>query len=169
MDNHMPRKAWDEITYPFPNFNVAAVDVCEWISNFIPHYCACNYLSMLGLKLVHFSKRTAETWRFEHNRMHDGKEVSGALCLLMGLHPQMEGYRWSQLRISFRTHRGLVRPWPGEVIRWQRCRSTLAAIMTCCLRAPSHHPNRCWLLSKLFCGTNLRQASQYSPILWRCV
>ena len=31
-------KVWDEITYPFPNFNGAAVDVWEWISNFILHF-----------------------------------------------------------------------------------------------------------------------------------
>ena len=27
---------WDEITYSFPNFNGATVDVWEWISDFIP-------------------------------------------------------------------------------------------------------------------------------------
>ena len=34
----MPRKVWDEITYPFINFNCATVVVSEWISNFIPHF-----------------------------------------------------------------------------------------------------------------------------------
>ena len=34
----MPRKVWGEITYPFPNFNGAVVDVWGWISNFIPHF-----------------------------------------------------------------------------------------------------------------------------------
>ena len=28
---------WDEITYPFPNFNGYTVEVWEWISNFISH------------------------------------------------------------------------------------------------------------------------------------
>ena len=28
---------WAEIIYPFPNFNVAAIKVWEWISIFIPH------------------------------------------------------------------------------------------------------------------------------------
>ena len=32
----MPIRVWDEITYPSPKFNGAAVEV-EWISNFIPH------------------------------------------------------------------------------------------------------------------------------------
>ena len=31
-------KLWDELTYLFPNFNGAAVEVWEWISNFIPHF-----------------------------------------------------------------------------------------------------------------------------------
>ena len=34
----MPRKVWDEITYPFLNFNGCTVEVKEWISNFIPHF-----------------------------------------------------------------------------------------------------------------------------------
>ena len=32
---------WDEITYPFLNFNGATVEVYEWISNFIPHLTGC--------------------------------------------------------------------------------------------------------------------------------
>ena len=30
----MPDKVWDEITYPFPNFNGCTIEVWEWISNF---------------------------------------------------------------------------------------------------------------------------------------
>ena len=36
--NHMPYKVWDEITYPFPNFNGGTVEVWEWISNFMPDF-----------------------------------------------------------------------------------------------------------------------------------
>ena len=28
----------DEIIYPFPNFDGAAVEFQEWVSNFIPHF-----------------------------------------------------------------------------------------------------------------------------------
>ena len=35
ISNYIHYKVWDEITYPFPNFNV---EVWEWISNFIPHF-----------------------------------------------------------------------------------------------------------------------------------
>ena len=34
----MPIKVWDEITYPFLNFNGCTVEVYEWISNFIPYF-----------------------------------------------------------------------------------------------------------------------------------
>ena len=35
---------WDEITYPFPNFNCCTVDVWEWTRNFVPHltYNGCT-------------------------------------------------------------------------------------------------------------------------------
>ena len=29
---------WDEITYPFLNFNGATVEVYEWTSDFIPQF-----------------------------------------------------------------------------------------------------------------------------------
>ena len=40
ISNPMPSKMWDEITYPFPNFNGATVEVCGWLSNVIPHFIA---------------------------------------------------------------------------------------------------------------------------------
>ena len=48
MNNHMPSKVYDEITNPFPNFNVYNLKVCEWIPNFII-YNGCIYLSVMGL------------------------------------------------------------------------------------------------------------------------
>ena len=34
----MPGKMWDEITYPFPNFNSCTTEVWEQINNFISHF-----------------------------------------------------------------------------------------------------------------------------------
>ena len=34
----MHYKVWGEITHPFPNFNGAISEVCEWISNFTSHF-----------------------------------------------------------------------------------------------------------------------------------
>ena len=42
--NYMPSKVWDEMTYPFPNFNTI-------------EFWECNYMSLLWSKLIHFSKR----------------------------------------------------------------------------------------------------------------
>ena len=36
--------------------------------------------------------------------------------------------------------------WPGDVIWRHWARSTLAQLMACCLTAPSHYLNQCWLI-----------------------
>ena len=38
ISDNMPRELWDEITYPFLNFNGCTVEVYEKISNFTPHF-----------------------------------------------------------------------------------------------------------------------------------
>ena len=69
ISNHRPNKMWDEIPYPFPNFNDCTVEVWEWISNFIPHFImdvinypclryhpdtlSCSQVSATNLKLGH--------------------------------------------------------------------------------------------------------------------
>ena len=36
ISNHIPSKLWDEIIYPFPNFNSSDIEVWQLISNYIP-------------------------------------------------------------------------------------------------------------------------------------
>ena len=48
MSNYIRYTMWDEIIYPFPNFNGATVEVWKWISNFIPHFIGnCDYFTIL--------------------------------------------------------------------------------------------------------------------------
>ena len=42
ISKHLPSRMWDEIAYPFPNFNGATVEVWAWISNFSPQNNVCN-------------------------------------------------------------------------------------------------------------------------------
>ena len=73
ISNHIHYKVWDEITYSFPNFNGCTVEVWERINNFNPHFImGGNYLSMLGLKLIHVSKR--------------GHRYHGCCCLQLWSH-----------------------------------------------------------------------------------
>ena len=37
ISNYIHYNTWYEITYPFPNFHGTAVEVWEWIDNFVPH------------------------------------------------------------------------------------------------------------------------------------
>ena len=38
ISNYTNHKMWNEITYPFPNFNGCTVEVWEWIRNFILYF-----------------------------------------------------------------------------------------------------------------------------------
>ena len=60
--NHTPSNVWGEISYPFPNFNGATVEVWDWMSNFIPQLTAhiIAYWSVLRLKVTHVNKKG--TW-----------------------------------------------------------------------------------------------------------
>ena len=61
--NHVHYKVWDEITYPFLNFNGCTVEVCNrwnlWMAKrfHLAFYWTCDYLSMLGFRLNHVSER----------------------------------------------------------------------------------------------------------------
>ena len=37
ISNYIYHEIWDEITYPFPNFNGTTVEIWIWISSFTPH------------------------------------------------------------------------------------------------------------------------------------
>ena len=53
--------------------------------------------------------------------------------------------------------------WPSDVIWRQGSRWTLAQVMACCLAAPSHYLNQCWLSSVKSSGINLRAISHKMP------
>ena len=45
--------------------------------------------------------------------------------------------------------------WPSDAIWQHRSGSTLVHVMPCCLMAPSHYPNQCWLIiSKTQCHSS---------------
>ena len=48
--NGIHHKVWDEITYPFPNFNSATIEVGEWIYNLIPDF-AGNVIIYAGISV----------------------------------------------------------------------------------------------------------------------
>ena len=54
--------------------------------------------------------------------------------------------------------------WPSDTIWQQRSGSTLAQVMACCLTAPSHYLNQCWLIiSEIQWHSWLRTISQEIP------
>ena len=70
ISNYIHYKVWDEITYPFSNFNSATVEVWEWISNFIPHFTGHMIAySCWDKKLIQVSKSTC--WCQLHQRIYN--------------------------------------------------------------------------------------------------
>ena len=58
ISNRIHYNVWDEITYPFLNFNGATVEIHQWISNFIPHFSGHAIASPCWLlKLNHVCKK----------------------------------------------------------------------------------------------------------------
>ena len=56
--NYIHYKVWGEITWSFPNFNAATIQVREWITNFIPHIIGHVITYLCWIKLIHVSKRS---------------------------------------------------------------------------------------------------------------
>ena len=61
--------------------------------------------------------------------------------------------------------------WPSDTIWWHKSGSTLAQVMACCLTAPSHYLNQCWLIiSKVqwhrFKSNFTRDTPAISPWNW---
>ena len=83
ISNYTHYKVWDEITYPFPNFN----EVWEWMSNFIPHfiidvitYPYCDLSQSMLAKVSLDVLKTKIQWHTWHQLLesppdHDDKSV----------------------------------------------------------------------------------------------
>ena len=64
-------------------------------------------------------------------------------CILLKFHPNFS--IWYKGLIN--NQGALVNSlWPGDAIWRHGTRSTLAQVMACCLTAPSHYLNQCWLI-----------------------
>ena len=95
ISNHMTNKVWDEITYPFPNFNGATIDVLGMNKLFHPTiYNGCDYISTLGLKLIYVSKGATNMWW----RMYLEK-ISG-LAGNLRFSDSGAGYLWTKIHES---------------------------------------------------------------------
>ena len=77
-----------------------------------------------------------EVWKY--NQQLDSQYDGTTACLMMG--------------ISLAVHLCVITViinslWPSDATWRQRSGSTLAQVMACCLTAPSHYLNQCWLSS----------------------
>ena len=65
---------WYGINHPFSYVNGGAVEVWGWMSLYFTLSWACDYISMLGFKLNHVSKR-GDCYEFGHNADNAGSTI----------------------------------------------------------------------------------------------
>ena len=84
-------------------------------------------------------------FRFYSNNKSESIQV-------MGWCHQATSHNLNQWWLSSLTPYGIIQGWrinslwPSDTIWRQRSASTLAQVMACCLTAPSHYLNQCWLI-----------------------
>ena len=162
----MLSKVWDEITYPFPSYNSTTMEFGEWTSNFISYIimdvitcpcwgrsqnilvkggpgCCCNLgypsetqISWNLIFLTDFFSRPI-IWKFECIMVDDV-----ILCA------KFQNDWTSGINHWWMTfHKVAINSlWPRDTIWRHGSGSKLAQVMACCLMAPSHYLNQCWLI-----------------------
>ena len=102
----MPNKEWDEIIYPYPNFNGAAVEVFEWIYViYLRLSWAFDYLSMLGIK-INPCKEKQPLVDYPHQGPVMQKHLYMVTSLCMGGRPDSEPTQDAPYLVSHSTHWG---------------------------------------------------------------
>ena len=137
----MPSKMGDEIIYPF---NGSTTEVREWISNFMTHSIKILSIIHAGFKkLIHVSKRGPRSQRL--------RPCWGWNFFICAWEELWRNQRMTHLcnYMASLGHNEFNSLWPGDAIWQQGTMSTLAQVMACCLTAPSHYLNQCWLISKV--------------------
>ena len=59
--------------------------------------------------------------------------------------------------------------WPGDTVWRHTSKEALAQIMACCLTAPSHDLNQCWLLIGEVFGIRMKIISHWVPKILFCI
>ena len=104
ISNNIHYKVRDEITYPFQNFNGATIKVWQCNS---PHISwECDYLSMLGLKSNHVSKRVKGAQDVRHEYIFTTKQT--LLNHLICTYVTIPSVRWVNVFVSKATTVHLV-------------------------------------------------------------
>ena len=106
INNYILYNVWDEITYPFPNFNGATVEVWEWISNFTPHFTGHMAIYILrctpGRYCTHDSSKVNATPSHLSHGHHFAGDIFKCIFLSMKLLVFWFEFHWSLFpRVEF--------------------------------------------------------------------
>ena len=103
ISNYMYCKVWDEITYPFENFNGTTVEIWEWISSFIPHLINVNPCYTRGLLWTRQQDHTNKFWRTKDSTHEKYVLLQYGLCDLSHMGPPFVIALFKYVVVSYRT------------------------------------------------------------------
>ena len=73
-------------------------------------------------------------------------------------------------RDSIQVRLNIISLWPSDAIWRHRSGSTLAQVMACCLMAPSHYLNQCWLvISEIHSSISIFRLTHWGRVTHICV
>ena len=130
----------------------------------LTQYLSSIYHTWLRIyvKLIHLNYFTKSPWQNHHD--NDTTHLDNILFYYSNTNLYIGGYdlikgvlklRFYSICLKIILSKLLNSLWPRDAIWRQRSMSTLAHVMACCLTAPSHYMNQCWLI--------ISQVLWYSP------
>ena len=111
INNYIHCKVWDEITYPFPNFNGCTVEVWEWINNFIPLFTG-HVITLL----IRVSKRGP--WYRDEATVYPKKYAHGFVVLCFVVVTQ--SFIMNSHEVFIHIHQGCFSG-TGAIVRLPQC------------------------------------------------
>ena len=113
-----------------------------WCHSALMCWYRCVCISYI-INQLYFRWWLGNTWHQAHTWTNDNHDHWHSLTLATF---NLSGWESEFLVLSTLFSKVINSLWPNDAIWRYRSRSTLAHVMACCLTAPSHYLNQCWLI-----------------------
>ena len=156
------KRDWGHMT---PESGVMEVGVFRALQpNAAIWYCRSVIMNKPSGRLLPFENSFWELARCRVTRhLHNKKILSIFNLMKTHIGPSPNVMKHQPVILKSFQYLGINSLWPGDTIWRHRSGSTLVQVMACCLMAPSHYLNQCWLIISEVCDNHLRAISQEIP------
>ena len=122
--------------------------LAHWGSNEMADILQMTYSNVFSwINMVMFWLRLHSSWLLRIAVKNKSSLVQ--VNAIIGLSPnRWQAIAWTNVSLWLHSiyRKAINSLWPSDAIWRQRSGSTLAQVMVCCLTAPNHYLNQCWLI-----------------------